>query len=166
MVKLGRVQCAILDQLPATFDEIEYALAPSSNQVVYTALMLLYANQITDMDNTTQMVTARDLSIVRDMKAWRLPAPLPPVKTKRRHLAKFQKRLIQSLAKRGGRTPRLCGDLWAIGIVNTRRRLLFMERGGWIDREDDGRLIVLSKKGHALCQHWAGNGATKKRRLK
>ena len=184
MVKLGRVQCAILDTLPATVEEIEAKLSPSVNQVIYSGLMSLLLRQWIDIDAASQWVTIKDNDKVRDLKSWRLPEPLPPARKYHATPSSFQKRLIISLATRisktldpaggyyavnimrGARTPRRCGDLWAIGIVETHRRLVYMERSGWIARLDDGRLIELTDKGHQLADHWAGRGAVKSRRTR
>ena len=183
MVKLGRVQCSILDILPATVSEIRRNLAPSVDQVIYSGFMSLFLRQWIDIDAASEWVTIKNSDKVRDIKAWRLPEPLPA--RARKYMAapcSYQKRLILSLAKRqtntpeagdgfyavnimrGARTPRRCGDLWASGINETRRRLLYMERREWIERVDDGRLIQLTEKGHKLATHWAGRGVFKHRR--
>ena len=151
MIKTGRIQCAILESLPATIDEIEEGLTPSAIHVVYTAILTLYLRQWVNIDAETKQVTVTDSDAVRDILAWKLPKP-------------YHEKLMRSLGKRGGRSPRSCGDLWAAGIKQTHQRLLHMERSGWIERSDHGRAISLTEKGQKVVGHWFGAGAFKHRR--
>ena len=163
MIKTGRVQCAVLEILPATIDEIEAEMTPSAIHVVYTAILTLYLRQWVDIDAKTQQVTITDADAVRDVLAWKLPKPYQNEHTKRRAPCLFHEKLMRSLRKRGERSPRSCGDMWASGIQQTHQRLLHMERSGWIERRDDGRLIDLTEKGAGVVAHWFGAGAFKTR---
>ena len=164
MIKTGRVQCTILEILPATIDDIEDALAPSVSHVIYTAILSLYLRQWIDIDAETKEVKIIDPDAVRDILAWKLPKPYPHNKTKRSAPCLFHEKLMRSLRKRGPRSPRSCGDMWAAGIKQTHQRLLHMERSGWITREDDGRSIALTEKGEKVVSHWFGAGVFKTRR--
>tara|TARA_R110000822_G_scaffold309658_1_gene439786 strand:+ start:632 stop:1129 length:498 start_codon:yes stop_codon:yes gene_type:complete len=164
MIKTGRIQCAILESLPATIDEIEEGLTPSAIHVVYTAILTLYLRQWVNIDAETKQVTVTDSDAVRDILAWKLPKPYPLSRTKRTAPCLFHEKLMRSLGKRGGRSPRSCGDLWAAGIKQTHQRLLHMERSGWIERSDHGRAISLTEKGQKVVGHWFGAGAFKHRR--
>ena len=164
MIKTGRVQCTILEVLPATIEEIEEALIPSVDHVVYTAILSLYLREWIDINATTKAVTIKNADAVRDMLAWKLPKPYPHSRTKRTAPCLFHEKLMRSLGKRGGRSPRSCGDLWAAGIKQTHQRLLHMERSGWIERSDHGRAISLTEKGQKVVGHWFGAGAFKHRR--
>ena len=164
MIKTGRIQCAVLESLPATIDEIGEALTPSAIHVVYTAILTLYLRQWVSIDAKTQQVTVTDADAVRDVIAWKLPKPYPHHKTKRTAPCLFHEKLMRSLRKRGARSPRACADMWAAGIQQTHQRLLHMERSGWIERRDDGREIMLTKKGEKVVSHWFGAGTFKTRK--
>ena len=95
--------------------------------------------------------------------AWRLPDPYPSKRAKRTSPCLFHEKLMRSLRKRGPRSPRSCGDMWAAGIKQTHQRLLQMERSGWIERLDNGRQIALTEKGDKVVSHWFGTGVFKTR---
>ena len=50
MIKTGRIQCAILESLPASIDELETQMVPSAIHVVYTAILTLYLRQWVEID--------------------------------------------------------------------------------------------------------------------
>ena len=155
--KTGRVQREVLEELPATVEEIEDALAPTGSHIVHSAILTLILRRWIALDRETGMLTATDPLAIRDAITWRLGEPLeaPP-------LAKFApslafKKLLVSLEKRNKpRSPTKCGDLWALGRGQTRMRLLRMERAGWIERLDDGRLIQITQKGRDAVKYWYG----------
>lgn len=164
MIKTGRIQCAILESLPATIPEIEEALVPSAVHVVYTAILTLYLREWISIDAKTKEVKITDAEGVKDIIAWKLPKPYPHSRTKRRAPCLFHEKLMRSLRKRGPRSPKSCGDMWAAGIKQTHQRLLHMERSGWIERREDGRLIALTEKGEKVVSHWFGAGTFKTRK--
>lgn len=163
MIKTGRIQCTILEMLPATVEEIEDAMIPSAVHVVYTAILTLYLRKWVNIDQETQQVTITDADGVKDVIAWKLPKPYPHSRTKRTAPCLFHEKLMRSLRKRGPRSPRSCADMWAAGAKQTHQRLLHMERSGWIERRDNGREIALTEKGEKVVSHWFGAGAFKTR---
>ena len=155
--KTGRVQREVLEELPATVEEIEDALTPTGSHIVHSAILTLILRRWIALDSETGLITAADPLAIRDAITWRLPAPIAQAPAYKCAPSLAFKKLLTSLEKRDKpRSPTKCGDLWALGRGQTRMRLLRMERAGWIERLDDGRLIQIAKKGRASVPYWYG----------